>query len=228
MSLLILFILTDWFGLKSNTAASPRFHLESKTIVYLTSSAFGPHHKEQKIACINSDGTIRQIDVKTSESYLGMYNQSFPERCWSPDGKHLFFSTPCRSSLQTYALHIGKGFFSNGKCLSLIFLVLVVLESSQIFKLSVPDSCTGSVLLDVSEDYILISGVSLTRPDQLYVGRLNYENLSDSIEWKCLSRNNELAVTTMLDADVLSFKPEDNMEFDVPYSMSKKFLAAIY
>lgn len=97
----------DWFGLKTKTAASPRYNSVSDMAVYLTSIAYGPHHKEQKIVTISSDGTVRQTEPKTSDSYLGMYNQSFPERCWSPDGKFVFFSTPCKSSLQSYALQLG-------------------------------------------------------------------------------------------------------------------------
>lgn len=99
--------ITEWFGLKSNTAASPRHHPVNDKIIYLASQAFGPHHKEQKLVAINADGTIQQITPVTSETYMGMYNQSFPDRCWSTDGKFIFFSTPCKSSLQSYALHTG-------------------------------------------------------------------------------------------------------------------------
>ena len=44
---------------------------------------------------------------ETSDSYQGMYNQSFPERCWSPNGKMMSFTTPCKSSVQSYALSLG-------------------------------------------------------------------------------------------------------------------------
>ena len=54
-------------------------------------------------------GIVQQIETETTESYQGMYNQSFPDRCWSPDGKLIFFTTPCKSSVQTYALNWGKG-----------------------------------------------------------------------------------------------------------------------
>ena len=56
---------------------------------------------------INPDGKLEQISPVTSETYLGMYNQSFPERCWGIDGKFIFYSTPCKSSLQSYALQMG-------------------------------------------------------------------------------------------------------------------------
>ena len=84
-----------------------KFLIGSDIIIYLLSLAYGPHHKEQKITSISPDGTIRQIESETSDSYQGMYNQSFPERCWSPDGKMIYFTTPCKSSVQSYALSLG-------------------------------------------------------------------------------------------------------------------------
>uniref|UniRef100_A0A0P5PDY1 acylaminoacyl-peptidase n=1 Tax=Daphnia magna TaxID=35525 RepID=A0A0P5PDY1_9CRUS len=196
----------DWFGLKRNTAASPRHHAESNTLVYLTSLAYGPHHKEQQIAIISPDGTVQQVHSDSSESYQGMYNQSFPERCWSSDGKLVFFTTPCKSSVQSYAL---------------------VLDSFKVHKLSLPDGCTGSVVLDVFQDLILVCGVSLTRPDQLFIGRFDPARVNEApIQWKGLSGNNVLPSAHSLATDVLSFKPEDDMEYEAslvfPKNASKK------
>lgn len=83
-------------------------------------------------------------------------------------------------------------------------------------KLSLPEGCTGSVILDVLEDLILICGVSLTRPDQLFIGRVNHAKIADEpIQWKCLSSNNELPPAHLLATDLLSFKLDDNTEYEV-------------
>ena len=96
---------TEWFGAEKETAASPRFHQDSNCIVYLKSQAYGPHHKEQKMVHINEKGMCT-IDVEATDSYRGMYNQGFPKRCWSPSGKEIVFTSPCKSSVQSYILEL--------------------------------------------------------------------------------------------------------------------------
>ncbi|EFX83216.1 hypothetical protein DAPPUDRAFT_302099 [Daphnia pulex] len=162
----------DWFGLKTNTAASPRHHSESDTIIYLSSLAYGPHRKEQKISSISPDGTVRQVETGTNDSYQGIY------------------CTINRS--QSGA------------------------DSSNICKLSLPEGCTGSVVLDVFQDVILVCGVSLIRPDQLFIGRFNSDKINEySIEWKCLTVKNELPPTQSLASDVFSVKLAGAMEYVV-------------
>jgi hypothetical protein len=63
---------------------------------------------------------------------------------------------------------------------------------------------------------ILVCGVSLTRPDQLFIGRFNSAKINEEpIQWTCLTGNNELPPTQSLAADVLSFKVEGDMEYEV-------------
>ena len=64
---------------------------------------------------------------------------------------------------------------------------MAFLDSCQIHQLSLPEGCSGCVVLDVFEDLILLNGVSLTRPDQLFIGRINYSALNEAVSWKCLS-----------------------------------------
>nr|CAH0109618.1 unnamed protein product [Daphnia galeata] len=148
-------------------------------------------------------GIVQQIETETTKSYQGMYNQSFPDRCWSPDGKLTFFTTPCKSSVQTYALNW---------------------ESFKICKLSLPNGCTGSVVLDVFEDWILVCGVSLTRPDQIFIGHKPGAYPMDMPD--SLTGNKELPSTQSLVADVVSFKVEGDMEYEAslifPKNPSKK------
>jgi hypothetical protein len=55
--------------------------------------------------------------------------------------------------------------------------------------------------------WILVCGVSLTRPDQLFIGRFNSAKINEEpIQWKCLTGNNELPSIHSLASDELSFK----------------------
>jgi len=182
----------EWFGKTSETAASPRCHQESNSIVYLKSQAYGPHHKEQKIVCINDKG-MNTVDLETCDSYRGMYNQAFPSRCWSPSGKEIIFTSPCKSSIQSYVLE---------------------LDFNRIRQLSLPEGCSGSVVLDVFEDLILVNGVSLTQPDQLFIGRIDYTALDKTVVWQCLSSGTRLPTDFKLASDLLTFHLPDQMEYE--------------
>ena len=85
-----------------------------------------------------------------------------------------------------------------------------------------PEGCTGCVILDVLEDLILVCGVSLTRPDQVFIGPVNHAKIAEGpIEWKCLSRNNELPPDRSLATDLLYFKHQsDDTEYEVAYTNS--------
>ena len=66
------------------------------------------------------------------------------------------------------------------------------------------------------DDFILLVGVSLIRPDQLYIGRVDWTDVKSSVNWKQLSSGNKLSV--MMDnlaADLFLFKASDETEFEV-------------
>jgi hypothetical protein len=66
----------DWFGLESETAASPRYHDKRGDVIYLKCQAYGPHHKEQKIILVNREGVDRQIDTSKTDRKVGACVQS--------------------------------------------------------------------------------------------------------------------------------------------------------
>ena len=207
----------EWFGLENETAASPRVHLASNSVIYLKSQTYGPHHKEQKIVCIDRDGR-RTVDTASSDVYRGMYNQAFPDRCWSTSGEQVFFTSPCKSSIQSYFLQLGKyaTVLSTPTIDGFGFIYfLFFADSSVIHRLSLPDGCTGSIILDVFDDVILLNGVSLTRPDQLFVGRINYTELDKPISWIPVSSGNCFPTDLSLSTDLLSFPLADDMEYEV-------------
>ena len=179
------------------------------------------------MVCINEKETCA-IDVKATDWYRGMYSQSFPKRCWSPNGREIIFTSPCKSSIQSYILELGWfliWLLPNFKVISW----MAFLDSCQIHQLSLPEGCSGCVVLDVFEDLILLNGVSLTRPDQLFIGRINYSALNEAVSWKCLSNGTPLPTDFTLATDLLTFNLPDEMLYEVfiafyPFSYLNHFL----
>lgn len=95
------------------------------------------------------------------------------------------------------------------------YCVMVSSDSNEIQQLSLPDGCTGSIILDVLEDVVLAVGVCLTRPDQLYIGRVNWADVKSHIDWKRLSSFNELPSEHTLSSDLFTLQTSDGMEFEV-------------
>ena len=92
---------------------------------------------------------------------------------------------------------------------------MIFLDSCQIHQLSLPEGCSGAVVLDVFQDLILLNGVSLTRPDQLFIGRINYSALDEAVVWKCLSTGTPLPTDFSLATDLLTFNLPDEMLYEV-------------
>lgn len=89
------------------------------------------------------------------------------------------------------------------------------IDTHQIYTLPVPADCTGSVILDLVDDFIVITGVSLTLPDRIFIGRINFDKLEDPVNWKCLTIGNELTEGFKLSSDKLSFTASDECEYEV-------------
>lgn len=53
------------------------------------------------------DNVKKFTEINKNKKFYGLYNQSFPKRCWSDDSKYLFFSTPQRSSVKSYFVNLG-------------------------------------------------------------------------------------------------------------------------
>ena len=82
-------------------------------------------------------------------------------------------------------------------------------------RLTPPNGCTGSVVLDLLEDVLLVVGVSLTTPDRLFIGRLNWSNLSLPIVWQPLSSDDVSVEKPSLASDLLVFNLPDGMDYEV-------------
>ena len=162
---------------------------------------------------IRPDGNIVQQMDPHHPNFLGMYHDSFPARCWSPDGQSLVFSTPSRSSFLSFILHLGKSINQSQKSLH-FSKTLSFSGSSEIRQLSLPDGCAGSFVLDVLEDLILLVGLSLTHPDQLFIGRVDWNAKSTSIDWKCLSNHNQLPIGDSLTSHLIVLNTPEAVDYE--------------
>lgn len=88
-------------------------------------------------------------------------------------------------------------------------------DSSEIIRLTPPDGCTGGVVLDLFEDVLLVVGVSLTTPDRLFIGRLNWAYPSAPVVWQLLSSDDFSVEKPSLASDLLVFNLPDGMDYEV-------------
>ena len=61
----------------------------------------------------------------------------------------------------------------------------------------------------------LLVDVSFDRPNQLFIGQIDWTNLKSEVDWKRLTKVNELPTERCLTIDFVNFKTPDNMEFEV-------------
>ena len=101
----------EWIGEDGGAVSSPRYHGPSKRLAYLSCDILGPP-LFRVVVLDTVTGSSREIRPKIgADVYLGMYQQTLIERCWSPDGRHLVLTTPFKSSVQSYILDLGPFLF---------------------------------------------------------------------------------------------------------------------
>ena len=81
-------------------------------------------------------------------------------------------------------------------------------------RLSLPDGCTGGVVLDVAGDWLLLNGVSLTRPDRLYVGRVDWQAVDRPLQWTLLCSGDGLPAGRPMETDLEAFRFPDGTEYE--------------
>ncbi|XP_057327094.1 acylamino-acid-releasing enzyme-like isoform X1 [Microplitis mediator] len=145
---------------------SPRFSPDGKHLVWIERDLSGPHHNAQRIMHINWEASVKKpnilvdvvsksITIENNKPFYGVYNRTFPRRCWSSDSRYLFFSNPQRSNVRSYVLEI------------------------ETKKLTEIESDTSSLsILDVKNNILLFSRTSLVDYPRLFVGRFDNKNLN--------------------------------------------------
>ncbi|XP_050543366.1 acylamino-acid-releasing enzyme-like isoform X1 [Daktulosphaira vitifoliae] len=145
---------------------SPRFNSSGTKLIWLEHLAGGPHHSCFKLMCCNwltkeittvVDIENKFLDISGKQlPFYGLYNQTFPQRCWLNDQKTIVISTPQGGSIHTYAID------TESKTISYLPIVEPFRESLTV--------------LDVFEDNLVLYKSSLNRPGQLFVGKVNIMN----------------------------------------------------
>ncbi|XP_015120350.1 acylamino-acid-releasing enzyme isoform X2 [Diachasma alloeum] len=142
---------------------SPRFSPDGKKLVWLERELNGPHHTTHRLMSIDWESEERtpsilidlvktKIDINKGVPFYGLYNRDLPRRCWSKDSRYLFLSTPQRSNVRSYALNT---------------------ETKVLTEIDNDD--TSLVVLDVSDNVVLMLNTSLLRPSRLVATRFEGE-----------------------------------------------------
>ena len=77
-----------------------------------------------------------------------------------------------------------------------------------------PDECTGGIVLDAAGDYLLLNGVCLTRPDRLYVGRIDWRAVDGPLQWVRLGSGDGLPPGRPLESHLHTLRRPDGTEYE--------------
>ncbi|XP_043269367.1 acylamino-acid-releasing enzyme-like isoform X2 [Venturia canescens] len=171
----------DYRNLSDNGCAvrSPRFSPDGKHLIWLERESGGPHHNAHRLMHLKWTPELGKSEIlvdivrnnKTinfGKKFYGLFNRGFPKRCWSSDSSYLFFSTPQRLVVRSYALNIEKK-------------ILTEIEN---------DLKTLSIL-DVHNNILLFMETSVIEPSELMIGRFD-ESSVHSISRNSITRRNPI------------------------------------
>ncbi|XP_043497598.1 acylamino-acid-releasing enzyme-like isoform X1 [Polistes fuscatus] len=145
---------------------APKISPDGKYLVWLERSASGPHHNAHRLMYLDLECTQKEpiiitdiIDsVKTIHNeklFYGIYGR-LPQRCWSKDGRYLFYSTAQRTNIRSY-----------------------VIDMKDKNMIEIQNDESSLTILDVKDDIIAFVQTSLLKPPTLYVGRLDPTQLKN-------------------------------------------------
>ncbi|KAI4497982.1 hypothetical protein M0802_006806 [Mischocyttarus mexicanus] len=131
-----------------------------KYLVWLERSASGPHHNAHRLMYLDLESTQKEpviiVDIVDSgktihdeKLFYGIYGK-LPQRCFSKDGRYLFYSTTQRTNIRSYVIDI---------------------EEKNMIEIQNDES--SLTVLDVKDDVIAFIQTSLLKPSTLYVGHLD-------------------------------------------------------
>ncbi|CAB3253916.1 unnamed protein product [Arctia plantaginis] len=154
-------------------------------LVWLQRQAGGPHHACHQLVTIKKGSTEvttiidivqTEVTIEGGQKFYGLYGQSLPSKCFSADGARIIFSTPQKTEVRSYAVHIGTG------------------KIVDISNKSAPGSTS---ILDVKSDVILAACSNLTTPGQIYIAKLPAANSEANIKWVRVSNPSEVPASVV-------------------------------
>ena len=87
----------------------------------------------------------------------------------------------------------------------------LITESSEVFQVPLPPNFTSGVVLDVLDNFIILSGMSSTQPDDLYLGRIDFKAANGPLKWTQLT---SVTLATSLKTDLETFQCPDETEYE--------------
>lgn len=151
-------------SLPGKAVKSPRFTPDGKHLIWLQRNAGGPHAccfslmKTAFPLTANSkpevviDAVETEIQTDNKQNFYGLYNDSFPARCWASNNR-LILSTIQQNVFKTYVINT---------------------DNSKITELTYNDG--SQIVLDVFDDKILAVRRNFFIPDKLVIGKLTENN----------------------------------------------------
>ncbi|KAL0272657.1 UNVERIFIED_CONTAM: hypothetical protein PYX00_005534 [Menopon gallinae] len=151
---------------QNRSVRSPRLSPDGKYLFWLQRMAGGPHHACQEL--IRFDTTTRKREiivpiVRMPGEFSGIFSHELPRRCFSNDGKYLFFSTANKTRNMSYSIN---------------------LDTKEVSPIKTNES---SAVLDVYNDMLLVAVSSLqSSPSIIFSASLK------NIEWVAVTKSEEL------------------------------------
>ncbi|XP_053986715.1 acylamino-acid-releasing enzyme-like isoform X1 [Hylaeus volcanicus] len=140
----------------------PRISPDGKHLIWLEREAGGPHHNAHRLMHLKLDSEKLEADVlvdvvhtsisiKNSKQFYGLYGR-LPRRCWSSDSQYIFLSSPQQNNIRSY-----------------------IVDTKTKTITEIQNDQTSLTILDVKNDIIAFSEMSLVEPSVLTVGKFNLE-----------------------------------------------------
>ncbi|GFT14760.1 acylamino-acid-releasing enzyme [Nephila pilipes] len=148
---------------------SPRFSPDFASLIYLQNSSDGPHFKGAKLQKYDWETRkystlVDLVDNAVGSEFPGIYTDYLPSRCWTEDGKYVYFSTVWRSQTA---------------------IVCVDAYNGHIQRVEVDKDYGVCSVLDVHSNIIVAEVSSPSIEPCVVIGRIN-SNDRGFIEWKYL------------------------------------------
>lgn len=153
-----------------NSVRSLRFSPDGKRLVYLSNVVGGPHHRGSQLMLMNwPEQTIEVIvdlvQHDIDNNFPGLYLMNFPEQIWLNDNKTIVFHSNWRSTTE---------------------LLKIDTDTKEVVRISLDDAVGAWNVLDVWNDYVIVSCSSPNMKEHLRVGKLNSDSVSE-VQWHNIS-----------------------------------------